>query len=540
MSKKNNLKTGVDANDDKVIDYSKESEKRMLKKQKEIDDKKELNKNIFKSTDVHKNLYLNEDGDANIYKELFKDKFLYDHSLRSWFYWNDHYWREDYIDNALSSVSKVYSITYNNELRFQRERLEKSKDDKIIKRTEKIINLLVKRINVIQTINRKNSILKLARAGVKSLGITGDKWDQKPWTLACKNGCVDLRTGEFKNGNPGDFIKTVCPTKWIDIESRCMPWIQFLHEIFDFNEELVDYIQRLLGYCLTGTTKEDIYIILYGEHGRNGKGTLIETLKLILGELAHKVPSEFLMSQNMSSNKGPDAETFALRGKRIVWASESNKGDKLDVGRIKELSGSDTLSARAPHAVRPIQFKPTHKLMLMTNRRPRIPADDSALWHRIHVIPFDLSFVEKPEKEYERKVNKYLDLELIKYKSEILAWIVRGCLKWQKIGLSSPKIIMDSTKEYRDFEDTIGQFIKEKCIENINSKECRETPKLLYTSYKNWCAENGHYKLSKKQFIHELKSKYEFKKDNVNYFYGIELIPGGDHEHGKKYSDFQR
>lgn len=486
---------------------------------------------IISSKEIYSNLALNEDGDAKIYKKLFKDKFLYDHSLGSWFYWNDHYWREDYIENALSSVSDVYRKVYDIELQRQQWSkviAEKKGDDEALKECNYKIKALLKRISTLQTVKRKNSVLKLARAGINSLGVTGDKWDQKPWLLACPNGCIDLETGIFSPGEPKDFIKTVCPTPWDDINTDCKPWIQYLHEIFNYNNDLVEYIQRFLGYCLTGITKEDVYVILYGEHGRNGKGTLVEIIKIILGELAHVVPSDFLMTQSITSNKGPDAEMASLRGKRLVWSSESNKGDKLDVGKVKMLSGSDTISARAPHAVRAIQYPPTHKLLIMTNRRPRVPADDSAFWHRTHVVPLTLSFVVKPTKDYERLVNKDLKKQLLECKSGILAWLVRGCLKWQEEGLNPPAIVINATKEYRDFEDIIGQFVEERCLEH---PEFKEKPKDLYENYKDWCFENGHYKLAKKQFLHEMKSKFKMIRISVNYFKGLKLLfPGEEKE----------
>jgi putative DNA primase/helicase len=373
-------------------------------------------------------LAASEDGDARLFSMLHEDGFCYDHSAKDWFAWAGHYWREDTCNEAMRGIDAVidsYGVEASRQAWAAVTAAKAGKSEEAEKH-RKLQGDLLKRILALQTAQRKRSVMFLATVGK---GLTGNEWDRDPWLLGCINGVIDLRTGEQRLGRQVDSIKPVAPTAWNGIDAPCPTWDRFISEILDGDVELISYIQRLLGYGITGLTILHIIVFLWGA-GRNGKGTLLETLKHVLGEIAYKAESELLLEQKFARQSGaPNSGILSLRGKRLVYCSETDEGRKMATSRVKELVGGDTLNARPLYSRRHVEFAPSHLLMLLTNHRPNCPAGDYALWQRIHLIPFTLSFVDRPEKENERKADTELPHKLKSEGSGILAWLVRGCLE---------------------------------------------------------------------------------------------------------------
>jgi putative DNA primase/helicase len=181
--------------------------------------------------------------------------------------------------------------------------------------------------------------------------------------------------------------------------------------------------------------------------------------------LAGPVPAEIILEESRHNQKtggAPTPELMALRGKRLVWASETNEGKRLNAGKAKWLTGGDTLVGRSLYGKRMVSFAPTHTIFLITNHRPKANPDDYALWGRLHIVPFDLSFVDNPDpaNSQERQRDKELADKLKTEAPGILAWIVRGFDDWQKWGLDAPEKVKVATESYRQNEDTVGQFIE--------------------------------------------------------------------------------
>jgi putative DNA primase/helicase len=210
---------------------------------------------------------------------------------------------------------------------------------------------------------------------------------------------------------------------------------------------------------------------------------------------------------DIRQNDGDGARPFvvSLRNKRLIWASESKEGQKLNAGLVKQLTGDGYITAR-PLFGNPVTFKQTHKIIMLTNHCPRIPdGDDYAMWRRVLRVPFNVRFVDYPKLPNERKQDKDL---LAKLRSEypgILAWLVRGCLEWQKQGLNPPAAVIESTEKYREDEDLTGQF----CDERLAIGEgCEVTAGDLYRAYCQWCEENGNHPMSSKSFWPRMTRKY--------------------------------
>jgi putative DNA primase/helicase len=449
----------------------------------------------------------NEDGDGWLFRLLFAGRLSFDHTSRRWHQFQSHSWCECLVNEQTALVEEVIAIYAAEAGKQAWLRLKAAKDrDKDAEATaEANEKLLFGAVSKLQKLQRKRAVLELAAAGVDSLGVTGGEWDRDPWLLGCNNGVIDLRSGKLRAGRPEEYVKTVAPHLFPGLATKARGWEAFLFEIFDGNRNLVDYLQRLLGYAITGLHDEHVLPIFWGA-GRNGKGTLLETISHVLGSLAGPMKTEMLLDQGrVRSSAAPDADIMSLRGKRLVWASETSEGAKIDAGKIKWLTGGDTLVGREPYGRREVRFEPTHTLFLLTNHKPKADPTDYAMWQRVHLVPFALAFVDNPTKSSERQRDPKLMDKLKAEAPEILAWLVRGCLLWQRHGLAQPDDVRVATDSYRQAEDLIGQFLAEVCVVGPTVQAQAGT---LRTAYESWCLEQGFRPMSGNKFATYLLGRF--------------------------------
>ena len=472
----------------------------------------------FTSQEIMTALDQNEDGDACLMIKLFRESLCFDHSEKSFFRFNGNFWEEDRVNQALREIDRVVTL-YAREVQNQaqtRTTAAQNQNNPQEQAARKREAQLLDRIRSLQTLQRKNQILKLAVAGKNSLGITGLEWDKNPWLLACANGVIDLRSGHFWEGRPEDYVRTAAPTIWQGFDETAPRWERFLEEIFDGSQEMVAFMQRLLGYSLIGKVSEHNFPILWGI-GRNGKGTLLEVLKFVLGPLVGPLPAETVLQQKAArSGAAPSPDLMTLRGRRIAWASETGEGRKLNTEKVKWLVGGDTLTARVPYGRHQIEFSPSHTLFLLTNHKPQVDADDYAAWDRIFLIPFSLSFVDETKARHERQRDAHLFDRLIDEASGILAWLVRGCLLWQAQELNPPEAVKIATKEYRKEEDVLGHFLQDCCVIMNNSKVRAQA---LYTNYQEWCGQNGYKPETQTSFGRKMGKRFQKDSDYKGNFY---------------------
>jgi len=448
-------------------------------------------------------LYRGETGDGDLLTALYHGSIVYDHAEGAWYTWGGQHWTVDKTNGIYRHVSDHVAAQY---LALAADARNAGKDEMAKEALGRALALRNRR--------RVENVLFLAAR--PHLGVTGEDWDKDPWRLAVANGVLDLQTGTLCDGLPGDWIKTAAPVDWHGPDAPCPQWEKFLSEIFNSNEETIGFMQRFLGYSLTGLTVDHVFPILWGECGRNGKGTLLETLADVLGsDLTTSTQADALMDVHQSAGGGPQPFVFALRGKRLVWASETNEGRRINASLIKLLTGGDRLNVRTLHT-RPVEFKPTHKILLLTNTRPHIPASDKAVWERVVLLPFTERFVDDPDpaNPHDHERNPHLREQLNTEGPGILAWLVRGCLDWQKAGLCIPAHLGEATKGYRKLEDTFGQFIAECCVEGAGL-EARAGA--LYNAYHDWAGQSA---MSKTAFGLEMSKRgVEREKRNSGWWY---------------------
>lgn len=338
--------------------------------------------------------------------------------------------------------------------------------------------------------------------------------DADPWLLNTRSGVIDLRTGKLQSAS-----RELLQTKIVEaeysldgpVEERCPTWIRFLRESMGGNLALVDFLRLAVGYSLTGSAKEQKLFVLLGPGG-SGKGTLVNTLQQILGGYARSAP------RTLVADRKPDehpTDLDGLEGYRFVVVSELKKGSHLATDTVKMITSEDTLAAR-PMGGNFRDKKITHKLWVMSQYMPRVDADDSGIWRRVLVIPFDCP----PE-----KVDDNLPAKLRAEWPGILAWAVMGCLEWQRAGrLNPPEEVYAKTAEVRATEDVIGSFLEERCEVG---RQLDVTKDALYDAYVAWCDRGRHKPLPKNQFgtAMEVRGFKSRKSGPIRYTCGLTLLP---------------
>jgi P4 family phage/plasmid primase-like protien len=349
--------------------------------------------------------------------------------------------------------------------------------------------------------------LAISEPGV---AVMTESLDANPMLLNVENGTVDLYTGQLTSHNRADLITKLAPVAY-DLNATCPLFLRFMDRIMDGNQELIGFIQRAIGYSLTGRTDEQVLLICHGS-GANGKSTLFDLLLYIIGDYGSQTATQTLMVRRNDSIPNDIAR---LKGARLVTAVESDEGQRLSEALIKQLTGGDRVAARFMRAEW-FEFIPTFKLWLATNHKPTIRGGDHSIWRRIRLVPFNVTI---PDAEQDKGLAKKLREEA----SGILRWAVEGCLDWQREGLGLPDVVKAATEGYRSEMDTVTQWISECCVEAKNAKA---TAADLYDSYRNWCVTSNENAVHKTPFGQKLRERgYEPKKsDSQRLWQGIGLL----------------
>lgn len=332
-----------------------------------------------------------------------------------------------------------------------------------------------------QSASRIEAMLSQARP---YLNISMDDLDRDTWLVNARNGTLDLRTGDLREHDREDLITKAVPFDY-DPEAAAPRFEEFLRQVLP-DPEVRAFVQRYAGYSLTGSTRERVLAFLHGG-GKNGKSTLVEALREAAGEYAQNTTVETILSSRGGSQIPNDVA--ALKGARLVSAAEPEKNRRMAESKVKNLTGSDTVTARFMRGEF-FDFKPEFKLWISMNHKPIIVGTDDAIWDRIRLVPFGQRF-EGANRD--PKLPDKLKQEL----PGIFAWMVRGALDWQKNGLGCPEAVAAATKEYREEMDSLGDFLEARCVVEPNATVPAAA---LYTQYGMWCDDTGERKETQTAF----------------------------------------
>lgn len=448
-----------------------------------------------------KKLYTFDDtGNAERFTDTFGDRIRYSYINKSWLYFDGRKWCFD-VTGAIYCMADEVIRTMNDDLDYFVQNAPESWGD-----TDQVEKNFMKHLKQSRSNRAKESMIKELQHHVP---VTPEQLDIHKSLLCTPNGIINLRTGELIPHDREKLITKITNTEYTDKIDHPL-WDKFLSDIFDGDQDLIRYIQKAVGYSLTGSTQEQCIFFCYGE-GNNGKSTFIDVISNALGDYVTNIQAKSLLVKN---NSGSSSEDIArLKGARFVTSSESNEGARLDESLIKQLTGGDKITASRKYE-HEFEFYPEFKLWMSTNHKPIIRGTDNGIWRRVRLIPFTISI--PPE-----KIDKNLKYKLEQELPGILKWAVDGCLMWQREGLKSPAAIADATAEYRSEMDTVGMFVDRCCDLDPQFSYGAEN---MYKAYVEWAKEGNEHILSSTMFGRELSKRFEKKHIRKGTFYfGISI-----------------
>ena len=344
--------------------------------------------------------------------------------------------------------------------------------------------------------------------------VSRSEFDTNPWLLNLNNGTLDLRTFELHEHDPDDLITQVAPVDYLPSLGICEQWETFIAEIMkpgdaecpnpddlervDVQMQKAEFLQRYMGYCLSGDTREEAFLIMYGPTSRNGKSVCVETIRAIMGSYARAVNADTLLrTKNSRDSSGPSEDIARLAGIRMASVGEIPQGSQMDAARVKLLTGGDSVNARFL-GENSFDFIPQFKLLLHTNHLPDCSDNSVFASGRVLVLPFSQHF--EADKQDKSLKHKFKEPEM---QSGILNWLVEGLKMYQSIGLNAPDIVKNATGDYRRDNDKVSRFKDEWLKEDPSSKIPSAE---VYENYRSWCYDNGQYPESNRIFLGKLKT----------------------------------
>jgi putative DNA primase/helicase len=445
---------------------------------------------------------LTQRGNAERLVDRFGPKIRYCHTWGRWLIWDGQRWKRD----TMGQIQELAVQTVRMIPRESTGAVEAGRTAILghAKRSERASEL--------------SAMVDLAQS---MIGIESKDLDSDPFVFNCRNGILDLRTGQLRKHDPGALLTNLSPVEYIK-DAPCPRWQQFLEEVFAGKKKLISYMQRALGCALTGVPEKAVFFLI--GNGDNGKTTMLEVFRYIIGEYAWVAEINLLMQR--ATNNEQQYAVAALEGKRFVTTSEAKEGEQLNEAKLKEITGRQTLQARNPYGS-PFQFYPQYKLFVDANYKPVVQGTDDGIWGRLQAIPFNVKFAVEP-KEGELPMDKQLPATLRAEASGILAWAVEGCLQWQRHGLGVPTVVQEAVTAYREEMDFVAEFIAECCIEDP-AAETSSTD--LYPRFVQWNRQRGVWRplpspvfgarLEGKGFKAERTKTYRFRR-------GLRMKPLGE------------
>ncbi len=430
----------------------------------------------------------------------------FDTSQQNWMLWTGSRWQVDTVGTVVECMKEVARHMTDVEAPAMHALSQEQGD--YFSAQAKELRDMGKRLHNSHTLD---GAIRMARS-VEALVVEGSKFDADPLLLNCLSGTIDLRSGSVRPHSMDDLITKITPIPLATATEDCPRWKQFLLEIMQGDAELVAYLHRMVGYILTGSTKEQVFFMLHG-HGANGKSVFLNVLRRLMGDFCKVADFTTFLDTNRGAAARPDLAGFV--GKRLILASESAQGKQLDEAVMKQFTGGDVISVRELYKGY-FEFTPVGKVLLATNHKPKVQGTDYGIWRRMRLIPFLALFKDE---QCDPNLEAKLEAEL----PAILRWAVEGCIDWSKQGLGMPKAVKDAVEEYQSSQDTFQIFLDTTCERDSNAQESSQK---LFDAYNLWADNSGmRSKMAQHTFNNTLKDRgIQHKKTNRgNVWVGLKL-----------------
>jgi len=405
-----------------------------------------------------------EDALALRFSKRYEDDLRYVHGWGKWMRWDGTRWADDrtlHVFDLARGVCRDVSVECGDSQRAHAIRLASK---------------------------ATSAALERLAAADRRHAATVEQWDTDPWLLNTPDGTIDLRNGEMREHRRFDFLTKITA---VGPRGRCDLWLQFLARITAGNNELQTFMQRMVGYGLTGSTREHAVFFLHGL-GANGKSVFMSVVSELLGDYAKTAPTSCF---TVCANNQHPTELAGLRGARFVTVTETEDGTHWAESKIKAFTGGDKIAARFMRADY-FEFRPEAKLVIAGNHKPGLRSVDEAIRRRLYLLPLGVTI---PEAERDPQLIEKLRSQL----PGILSWAVQGCLDWQRIGLSPPQLVRDATASYLATEDAIARWLEESC--SVKGKHWVSSSD-LFADWRKWCDLNGESCRTQRWFVQQLEA----------------------------------
>jgi len=444
--------------------------------------------NISAAKKANRNVGKTDHGDvfnAEKFAKKFAGQLAYSHQKGVWMEFGNHAWRPDETGHV---IQHAIDVTRDLLLDASQLTIEAAKTGN--KATAEQAEELIRHARNSQNKPKIEAMISLAKTS-RELAVKSTVFDANNYALGLKNGVIELDHNCFRDGEAGDYISKQADCEF-DGDAECPTWLKFLQEVQP-DPDVRAWLQRFVGYCLTGSISEQIFVVSHGLGG-NGKSIFWDAIRKMLGDYATTVQFDTFTERPKDSLRNDLAR---LDGARLVLANEGQNGARLDEGIVKQITGGDEITARFLHKEF-FSFKPRFKVSLITNHKPVISGNDNGIWRRVVLVPWP---VQIPAEKRDRELDKKLEKEM----SGILNWALEGLQKYNEVGLSPlPTALVLANADYRKDSDIIGLWLSD-CAELNNSAK---TPiRDVYESYKTWSLDNGHKPMASKSLGDRLKER---------------------------------
>jgi len=444
--------------------------------------------------DQHQKVYdMTDTGNAHRLQDKFGHVIRYSYNRKKWYYWDGKMWRID----ETGEIKKLSDII-----------CEDIKREGYQEQDEKTQADLIKFATRTASSKGKEAMIKECQH-LHGIPASPDDFDGYSEYLNCQNGIVNLRTGELLPHDGNFMMSKVCYAEYDTDGGAPKLWLKFLDDVTNGNKDLQKYIQKSVGYSLTGSNREQCAYFLYGM-GNNGKSTFLDTISDLLGSYSANVQPETIMLRKFSDG-GALSDIARLKSARFVTSEEPTEGVRLNEGLLKQLTGGSKITCRFLYSDE-FEYTPEFKIWIATNHKPVIRGTDVGIWRRIKLIPFEVNIPAD-------KVDKNLKYKLRKEFPQILKWAVDGCRLWIKEGMEEPECVKDAVKEYKQEMDLLAGFL-EQCVEIDYDCKDKVPARDLFRAYSMWAKANNEYEMSSKKFFMEIGKKLPEKgRDGKGIFY---------------------